>query len=605
MKLQRIVNLAAMVVTFAVLSMADAGSMTPNSVIEAQSVCESGIAVPDPTNNPGLVSDCEALLAARDTLAGTKTLDWSDNTPIEEWDGITLSGTPLRVTTLRFLGLGSLFRKVNGEIPPELGNLSALEELNLLGNGLVGQIPPELGSLSALEELHLGGNRLTGEIPPELGNLSNLQRLILYVNLLTGGLPSELGNLTSLVSLQVYDNQLTGEIPASFVDLNNLEIFVFQSNAGLCVQNDAAIQAWGQNLSGFEGSDCSASDFQGDRTVLRTLYNRTGGARWHRNDNWLSNRPMKEWHGVTTDVEGRVKGLYLSFRGLTGQIPSELGNLSNLKRLYLADNDLTGQIPSELGNLSNLRGLSVFNNELTGQIPSELGSLSNVEWLSLASNSLTGQIPSELGNLSNLRGLSVFNNELTGQIPSELGNLSKLESLYLSGNQFTGCIPHRLQDVERNDFDELGLPFCEVLSPGNPSASIGIADGYLVRINSPISMTATFSAPVTGFTLGDITVSNGEASNFAGGDGDSVYTFDVTPDAIGDVTVDIAADVAEDGDSDGNVAAIQLSLGIPYDDDHDGAINRAEVITAIGDYLFGGLLTRGQVIELIGLYLFG
>ena len=605
MKLQRIVNLAAIVVTIAVLSMADAVSIVPNSVIEAQSVCENGVAVPDPTNNPGLVSDCEALLAARDTLAGTKTLDWSDNTPIEEWDGITLSGTPLRVTTLRFLGLGSLFRKVNGEIPPELGNLSALEELHLLGNGLVGQIPPELGSLSALEELHLGGNRLTGEIPPELGNLSNLQRLILYVNLLTGGLPSELGNLTSLVSLQVYDNQLTGEIPASFVDLNNLEIFVFQSNAGLCVQNDAAIQAWGQNLSGFEGSDCSASDFQGDRTVLRTLYNRTGGARWHRNDNWLSNRPMKEWHGVTTDVEGRVKGLYLSFRGLTGQIPSELGNLSNLKRLYLADNDLTGQIPSELGNLSNLRGLSVFNNELTGQIPSELGSLSNVEWLSLASNSLTGQIPSELGNLSNLRGLSVFNNELTGQIPSELGNLSKLESLYLSGNQFTGCIPHRLQDVERNDFDELGLPFCEVLSPGNPSASIGIADGYLVRINSPISMTATFSAPVTGFTLGDITVSNGEASNFAGGDGDSVYTFDVTPDAIGDVTVDIAADVAEDGDSNGNVAAIQLSLGIPYDDDHDGAINRAEVITAIGDYLFGGLLTRGQVIELIGLYLFG
>ena len=72
MKLQRIVNLAAIVVTIAVLSMADAVSIVPNSVIEAQSVCENGVAVPDPTNNPGLVSDCEALLAARDTLAGTK-----------------------------------------------------------------------------------------------------------------------------------------------------------------------------------------------------------------------------------------------------------------------------------------------------------------------------------------------------------------------------------------------------------------------------------------------------------------------------------------------------------------------------------------------------
>ena len=555
-------------------------------------------------------------------------MDWSDNTPIEEWDGIKLSGTPLRVTTLRFLGLGPLFSKVDGEIPSELGNLSALEELYLGGNGLVGRIPPELGSLSALEELNLAGNRLTGEIPPELGNLSNLQRLILYVNLLTGGLPSELGNLTSLVSLQVYDNQLSGEIPESFVDLNNLEFFVFHSNAGLCVQNDAAIQAWGQNLSGFGGSDCSASDFQGDRTVLRTLYNRTGGARWHRNDNWLSNRPMKEWHGVTTDVEGRVKGLYLSFRGLTGQIPSELGNLSNLKRLYLADNDLTGQIPSELGslsnvellslasnsltgqipselgNLSNLRGLYLAVNDLTGQIPSELGSLSNIEWLALDSNSLTGQIPSELGNLSNLRGLAVSNNELTGQIPSELGNLSKLEALYLSGNQFTGCIPHRLQDVERNDFDELGLPFCEVLSPGNPSVSIGIADGYLVRINSPISVTATFSAPVTGFTLGDITVSNGEASNLAGGDGDSVYTFDVTPDAIGVVAVDVGDGVAQDADGDGNIAAVQLSLGLPYDDDDDGKIGLAEAVAAVRDF-FSDSLTLEHAITVVRLYFAG
>ena len=126
-----------------------------------------------------------------------------------------------------------------------------------------------------------------------------------------------------------------------------------------------------------------------------------------------------------------------------------------------------------------------------------------------------------------------------------------------------------------------------------------------MRISSPIPVTATFSEPVTGFAVSDITVTNGFAGNFVGNDSDSVYTFDVTPNAIGVVAVDIATDVALDAENNGNTAAIQLSLGIPYDDDHDGRINRDEVITAIGDYLFGGSLTRDQVIAIIGLYLFG
>jgi len=79
----------------------------------------------------------------------------------------------------------------------------------------------------------------------------------------------------------------------------------------------------------------------------------------------------------------------------------------------------------------------------------------------------------------------------------------------------------------------------------------------------------------------------------------------VTPNDIGVVTVDIDASVAEDLEGNGNTAAEQLTLGLPYDDDHDGAISRDEVITAIGDYLFDGLLTRDQVVQIINLYLFG
>ena len=61
--------------------------------------CVTGDTVPDATNT-GLIADCEALLASRDTLAGTATLNWSEETSIAQWEGVRLSGTPQRVTRL-------------------------------------------------------------------------------------------------------------------------------------------------------------------------------------------------------------------------------------------------------------------------------------------------------------------------------------------------------------------------------------------------------------------------------------------------------------------------------------------------------------------------
>ena len=83
----------------------------------------------------------------------------------------------------------------------------------------------------------------------------------------------------------------------------------------------------------------------------------------------------------------------------------------------------------------------------------------------------------------------------------------------------------------------------------------------------------------------------------------AAYTFDVTPNAIGQVTVDIAANVAEDAGGNGNTAAAQLQLGIPYDDNRNGVIERGEVIKAVNDYLLDGSLERSHVIALINLYL--
>ena len=122
-----------------------------------------------------------------------------------------------------------------------------------------------------------------------------------------------------------------------------------------------------------------------------------------------------------------------------------------------------------------------------------------------------------------------------------------------------------------------------------------------VRVNSPIAVTATFSEPVSGFTVDDVSVANGTAGNFVGSDGSSVYTFDVTPNAIGAVTVDIAAGAAVDTDGNGNTAAVQLRLGIPYDDDKDGAISSTEVLTAVADY-FRDRLSAQLVLQVVALY---
>ena len=225
-----------------------------------------------------------------------------------------------------------------------------------------------------------------------------------------------------------------------------------------------------------------------DREPLVALYNATDGGNWNESANWLSDAPLGEWEGVTTDGDGRVTKLGLIFNNLRGEIPAELGTLSKLEVLHLSQNrlsgeipaelgslsnlevlnlgtnydDLSGEIPAELGSLSNLERLLLGGNDLSGEIPAELGSLSNLTWLSLRDNDLSGEIPAELGSLSNLVDLNLYNNALSGEIPAELGSLSNLTSLSLGGgyNDLSGCVPSSLED-QLTSYSALGgLPFC-------------------------------------------------------------------------------------------------------------------------------------------------
>lgn len=147
-----------------------------------------------------------------------------------------------------------------------------------------------------------------------------------------------------------------------------------------------------------------------------------------------------QWKGVICS-SGHVTHLSFYGQGLSGEIPAELADLSELKVLMLDNNQLSGEIPPELGNLSQLQELDLSGNYFSGEIPPELANLSQLTILDLGNNQLSGDIPPELGNLVLLKVLTLDNNQLSGGVPTELGNLSQLELLALDNNPLRGPLP--------------------------------------------------------------------------------------------------------------------------------------------------------------------
>ena len=173
-------------------------------------------------------------------------------------------------------------------------------------------------------------------------------------NSLSGSIPKELGNLTKLTGIYLFSNDLTGAIPQEWIDITNVNY-----NGNLLV-----------------GPGLSISSVE--RDALVALYNSTDGANWKDNTGWMG-RLEPNVVGWVTCLSASVTQLSLMSNSLTGTIPSELGNLTNLTWLNLSRNSLSGGIPGELGNLTNLEQLNLSDNSLSGSIPRELGSLTNLE----------------------------------------------------------------------------------------------------------------------------------------------------------------------------------------------------------------------------------
>ncbi|MCY4509452.1 MAG: M12 family metallo-peptidase, partial [Acidobacteria bacterium] len=406
--------------------------------------------------------DRMALEALYDATGGpnwTDNTNWKTSAPLDEWYGVTTDADG-RVTDLLLSD-----NALTGQIPAELGNLENLNSLDLGFNALTGRIPVEFGRLTSLTGLYLLNNALTGPIPEALGRLVNLWELRLDENDLTGPIPAALGRLENLEWLVLSTNALNGPIPMALTDLGKLLLFDV-SQTDVCIPSDPAFRRWKAAIEArggrFVGRSCD--DHAGDRAVLTAFYDATGGPGWRISTNWKTEAPLRDWHGVTTDSDGRVSELVLGWNDLTGPIPAALGRLENLGLLSLGWNALTGPVPAWLGDLTSLRALVLGWNDLTGPIPAALGRLENLEVLHLGWNALTGPVPAWLGDLTSLGELDLGANDLTGPIPAELGRLENLERLDLSYSWgLSGPLPAGL---EQSALEELDFFVTQTCAPG-------------------------------------------------------------------------------------------------------------------------------------------
>ena len=421
------------------------------------------------------LAEYAALVALYDATDGQNWIrkdNWLTDAPLEEWYGVSvgdngrvnglklslnrLRGEPTkelgRLTNLRVLDLSG--NQLIGEVPRWLGDLTNLTILRLGGGwhrdfGLGGGLPAELVNLTNLRELHLPSSQLTGEIPRWLGNLTNLNWLNFRGNRLSGEIPRELERLTNLRTLNLGSNQLTGEVPRWLGNLTDLDTLFLNYN-----RLSGEIPWELSNLTSLRALSLGGNQLTGE--IPHWLGNFVNLTDLSLYDNRLSGEIPCALERLTN-----LTGLRLDGNQLTGDIPGWLGNFADLMDLSLHSNGLSGGIPWELGHLTNLSLLHLDGNQLSGEIPWALGRLNKLIELRLNDNQLAGDIPWELGRLANLGYLDLRHNRLAGEIPIELCRLDNLETIYLSGNgQLTGCIPEGLRNVEVNDLDELGLPFC-------------------------------------------------------------------------------------------------------------------------------------------------
>mmetsp|Transcript_7066 Transcript_7066/g.19954 ORF Transcript_7066/g.19954 Transcript_7066/m.19954 type:complete len:1530 (+) Transcript_7066:2-4591(+) len=125
-----------------------------------------------------------------------------------------------------------------------------------------------------------------------------------------------------------------------------------------------------------------------------------------------------------------------SAQRLSGTLPPELANLTELRVLYLQANNFRGTIPADYGQLQKLSRFIAHGNLLTGPLPPELGD-SKLKDIDIEDNNFEGPIPEQWCALADWGLNAIYpgdNPLLCGEVPACLLSTSVVNPNDISGS---------------------------------------------------------------------------------------------------------------------------------------------------------------------------
>lgn len=416
-----------------------------------------GVASAQTTSPVCSAADRDALLRFKDGMVNSSTTPClSSWTPSAgnccAWHGVKCEATIGHVVELNLTSCA-----LSGVLLPEsLGNVSALEVVDLSNNMLFGDIPEDLLQLRNLSFFSVAAN---GELPDNATVLSDSRGL-------TPGtfISGSFGVLTKLTHLDLGQSfkqeagAFTSRFPSEVCKLKNLT----HLNLRRCYLAGTLPDCFGSQMSGLEYLDLSGNDLKddGEKTMLNVFGNLTNLRTLtvdQVGSGSVGNSPPLSTSGSLFPISAlrRLQNLQsLTLAGVYGQktkLRQVLDSLQELNQslvyLDLRENSLTGMIPHSIQAFANLRHLDLGNNLLNGTITSSIFQLGFLEVLNLDRNQFGGLLPSAIGNLGHLQFLNVTENLLEGPIPEELGRCVNLTSLDLSNNKFNGSLPKSIANL--------------------------------------------------------------------------------------------------------------------------------------------------------------
>ncbi|XP_051124221.1 receptor kinase-like protein Xa21 [Andrographis paniculata] len=365
---------------------------------------------------------------------------------------------PDEVAGLRRLRvLDAAHNSFSGHIPAGLAKLIKLKCLNLSNNHFQGAIPREIGDLGELEMLVLSSNKIAGTIPTHIANLTNLRMLGLHDNQLTGSIPSGIFNISTLQYLYLANNELSGTLPATMgQDLPILRhLFLNKNNLRGQIPESIA------NASMLSILSLETNHFSGP--IPTSLGNLKNLICLHLFQNMFTSDSSQELPFLTSLTNSKyLKDIILDDNPLHAFLPTSIGNFSfNFKKLTINGCRIKGELPKEIGNLSNLIQLELKDNDLHGSVPETFRGMSSLQGLFLGGNNIEGPFPQSVCDLHALSELNLSHNEFSGAIPGCIGNVTSLQRIDLGSNMFGFSLPIDMWnlvdlvglDLSRNAFD--------------------------------------------------------------------------------------------------------------------------------------------------------